>query len=465
VLALLLMSVPAARAELPRDEARLAEVGTLLGDRGRWDEAIAAYREIAASDPSWSAPRHQLARVLAWRGDYDESLALYDALLAEPDPPADAQVERAEVLSWAGRLEPARAAFEALLERRPGDPRAARGMARVHRWSGDRARADRWYARALAAEDDAEAREEWRTLRAELARAATVRGRAFRDSDDFQYLRSEARFEYDLDFDTRLRLSTAATRASVDEWAAGAPLAGDAEDDLGLDARLAVERRLAPRWKGVLELGGRAWQHGDARPLARAGLEYSPDERTALGLELRHDDLLERSFSLASVLRGIGDTTLAATSWRQVAPGWETWTGVEASLFTDGNGQASLAGSIAWKPWRERQVLFGLAAGGGSYRDPSAYYYSPELDASGTVSVQGRLPIRGALELAFDLGGGLGYAREQEESGFGPAYRAKAGLSWRRGGFTASLDVARSQSQRSSVYTTHELQLALGYGF
>jgi tetratricopeptide (TPR) repeat protein len=461
---LLALALPAP-AEIARDEERLGRADALLAEKSGWDEAVAIYRALADEDPSWVAPRRQLARVLAWRGDYEESLALYDALLTASEPPADAAIERAEVLSWAGRSAEAQAAFEAVLAERPADPRAARGLARVHRWAGERSRADEWYRRALAAEEDPEARAEWIALRSELVRGPGARARFYRDSDDFTYLRSEARFELDLDFDTRLRMASGTTRASLDEWPAGARLAGEPEEDRGYDARLAVERRLARRWKGLLEVGGRAWEHGDARPLVKAALEWSPDERTAIAMELRHDDLLERSFSLASVLRGIGDTTFAASSWRQLSPRFEAWAGSEASLLTDGNAQGSLSGSLSFKPWPERQVLVGVSAGGGGYRNASPYYYSPELDTSATLSAQGRLPVLGPLVFAFDVGGGAGYAVEKGESGFGPAYRAKGGLAWSRGGLTASFDIAHSQSVRSTEYRSDEIQLSLAWTF
>jgi tetratricopeptide (TPR) repeat protein len=460
----LVLAGAALAAPAVRDEAALARAGELLAAKETWPEAIALYRELAAADPAWTEPRHGLARVLAWRGDYAESLALYDELLAAPAPPADAAVERAELLSWAGRLSEARAAFEALGAERPEDARVARGRARVLRWSGERAAADAGYARALALAEDAEARREWEQLRGELRRGPALRSRWFRDSDDFSYLRSELAFLADRDFDTKLRFATGATRVAKDSWDGGR-FADLPNEDRGYDARIGIERRLTPRWTGELELGARVWERGGARPLVSAALGYSPDERSAARLELRHDDLVERSFSLPSALHGIGDTTVASSYWRQLTPHWELWSGFEGSLFTDGNGQGSGAASLAWRPWSDRDVRVGLSAGAGGYGRHSLRYYSPTVDTSGTLSLQGRLPIGRGLVFAFDVGGGAGYAIEDGETGFGPAYRAKAGLAWSRGGFTVSFDAARSQSQRSIDYTTHELQLALGWTF
>ena len=463
ILPLLLAPEPA-RTAPPTREERLAQADALLGEKEQWDEAIARYRALAAGDPAWTAPRLQLARVLAWRGDYPESLALYADLLVAPVATPDVEIERAEVLSWVGRSEEARAAFEAILAAGPDDARAARGMARVHRWAGERSQADAWYVRALAAEEDAEARSEWEALRAELRRTLAATARGFRDSDGFSLWRSSARAGLDLDFDTHLRFETGALRASHDRDR-DSILSDLGWDDRAFDARVGLERRLAPRWKGTLELGGRRWSRGDARPLARAALEFVPDEGTAAAFEVRHDDLIERSFSLASALRGIGDTTARASLWRQLAPAWEGYAALEGSLFTDGNGQGAAGASVAWRPSSERDLLLGLSVDAQKYGRYSRYYYSPDLDAGTTLSLRGGLPLGRGLSFRADLGAGIGYARERGETGFGPSYRAKAGLAFARGGLTLSLDFARSQSQRSSLYTTHDLQLALGWAF
>jgi tetratricopeptide (TPR) repeat protein len=461
---LLLLPAAAAHAGGADAEARLAAADALLGDRARWDEAVAVYRALAAEDPEWAKPRQQLARVLAWRAEYPESLALYAELLARSEPPPEAAIERAEVLSWAGRTDEARGAFEAVLATRPGDARAARGMARVHRWSGARAHADLWYARALEAEEDAEARREWEGLRAELRRSLGASGRGYHDSDGFSLWRSGAQVGLDLDFDTRLRFESATLRASQDHDR-DSMLAGLGYDDQAVEARAALERRLGPRLEGTLELGARRWSRGGTRPLARAALAFTPDEGTAASLELRHDDLFERTFSLASALRGIGDTTVHASLWRALAPGFEGYAAVDGSLLTDGNGRGGLGASVAWRPIGEREVWLGLGADVQGYGRDSRSYYSPDVDASTTLSLRARLPLGAGFAFHADLGGGAGYASEGGETGFGPSYRAKLGLAFARGGLTVSLDAARSGSQRASLYTAHDVQLAVGWAF
>jgi tetratricopeptide (TPR) repeat protein len=466
-LGIVLAAVPSAGAragEPAAPDPRLERADALLASEAGYDQAIALYREVLAEQPGLVAARQQLARVLAWKEDYDASLQEYATLLSGPAPPADAAVEQAEVLSWAGRTDAARAAFEKILAAHPDDARAARGLARVYRWSGDRARADAWYARALALEDDKEARQEWQALRAELKRGLGTSARWFQDSDDFTYVRTQVALDADRGFDTHLKLLTGTIWARY-PWPADSRYAGGPEEDRAYDARLVVDRRLDASWKGTLELGGRLWEHGTTRPLGRLALEYTPDEGTTFDLELRHDDLIERSFSLGSALRGIGDSTAAASAWRQLSQRFELWAGAEGSLFTDGNGQESFSTSLDFRPWHERQITVGLATGIASYRDYSQYYYSPSFDTATTLGAKGRLPIYGALALTFDVGAGLGYAVEHGNAGFGPEYHVKGGLAWSHHGFTVALDGAHSESQRSTSYTTQDVQLSLGWSF
>jgi len=445
------------------DDPRLEQANALLERESDWPQAVAIYRQLVAEDPAAVEPRHQLARVLSWRGDYPESLALFDALLAAPSPPPEAAVERAEVLSWTGRNDEARAAFEAILAAHPGDARAERGLARVYRWSGRRTQARIWYQRALADEEDAEARGELVALQGELQRSALGSVRYFHDSDRFTLWRSQAEVAVDLDFDTRLRFTSGGLWASQDPDKLPRP--NLASEDHGFDATVAVERQLAELWKGTLMLGGRYWEHGSSRPLARAALEYTPDERTSLSLELRHTDLLERSNSLASALRGYGDTAVRASLWHQLADRWEAYVAAEGASITDGNVLGQAEASVGYRPWAARDVTIGLSSEVQHYERYSDFYYAPDLDAAAMVTLAGRLPIRGPLALTFDLGGGGGASEELGRTGFGPSYRLKAGLAWSRNGWTAALDGERGQSQRATLYTNTGVALSIGRSF
>jgi tetratricopeptide (TPR) repeat protein len=463
-LACLLLCAAAAEAAAPRDAERLARADALLADKAQWSEAIAAYRDLLAADPEWSAPRLQLARVLAWSGAYDEAIAHFDRLAASAAPPEGLAIERAEVLSWAGRSAEAEAAFQSLLAAQPGDARAARGLARVYRWSGERGRADRWYDASLALEDDAEARREQLAMREELRSELRGVARAFFDSEDVSFLRSEARFARDVDFDTRLFATSAALYVAHDREE-GAFMDGEPESDRGFEARLGVERRLGARTRGLLELGGRHWEHGDAQPLARASLELDPNEGTSLGVELSYDDMLERSYSLESVLRDVRRSGGKVSWWSQLTPALEGYAEAGGAWLSDGNEELFAGGSASWRPFAERELRVVLSLDASRYGDYTEVYYSPELDAGATLSLLGRLPIRGPLALTFDAGGGAGLSRELGESEFGPAYHVKAGFSWRREGLSLDLDFARSQSVRAITYTTHEAMLRASWSF
>lgn len=459
----LVVSLPASAAGA-RDEARLAEAGALLEREAQWPDAIAIYRALVEADPDWSEPRLQLARVLAWKGEYDESLAHFDHLAASASPPPELAIERAEVLSWAGRTDEAQAGFEKILAAQPRDARAARGLARVYRWSGQKGRADRWYETSLGIEDDAEARSERDAMRAELKSEMTGGARAFFDSDDFSYVRSDARFARDLGFDTRLYASSATFFVDHDREE-GAPLDGETESLRGFESRLGIEQRLGARTRGLLEVGGRYWDHADAVPVARASVEFDPRENTSLGLELSYEDMLERSYSLESVLENVRRSAAKASAWRQLTPAIEGYAEAGSALLSGSNAEFWGGTSFAWKPFAEREVRLALSLDAQRYQEHSDYYYSPELDLGATLSLMGRLPVHGPLAFTFDVGGGGGLSQEQGETEMGPAYRVKAGFAWRRGGFSIDADVARSQSVRAIAYTTHEAVLRVGWTF
>lgn len=463
-LAWLLIASTHARAESPRDTERFERAGALLENESGWADAIAIYRELVAVDPTWTEPRLQLARVLAWRGDYAESLALYEQLDAETPRPPEIAIERAEVLSWAGRSAEATSAFEALLEAHPDDARAARGAARNYRWAGERGRSDRWYTHALALADDREAREEQLALRSELKSEVVGRARAFFDSDDFSYYGTDSRVARDLDFDTRFFASSATFFLSHDREE-GAPLYGDPDELRGFEGRLGVERRIDARWKGMLEAGGRYWEHADAVPLARGVVEYEPRENVSFAFEAAHDDMLERSYSLESVLKNVRRTSGKLSAWSQLAPSLEGYAETGGAFMSDSNAELFAGGSLSWKPVERYDVRLALAIDASGYSEYTEYYYAPELDLGSTFSVIGKLPIHGGLAFTFDVGGGGGLSREQGATETGPAYRTKAGFAYRRGGFAVDLDFARSQSVRAIAYTTHEAVLRASWSF
>ena len=467
VLALALCALVAGRvaAEPTQEQSeRLERADALLEDRAGWDEAIALYRGLLVETPEWTEPRLDLARVLAWRGDYQESLEHFEQVAKSPSAPPDLAVERAEVLSWAGRNDEARVLFEQVLAKKPDDPRAERGLARTYLWSGQRALANDWYISALAIEDDSEARQEWSALRGELKKKIGADAFGFRDSEKFSYLRTAVEASLDWDFDTRIYASTGTVLIAQPHGSDGV-LPDSPSHDHAIEGRLGVEHRFATRWKGVAELGGRGWEHAEDRVLVRGLLEYAPSENAVAALEVAHGDQLEQSYSFASVQKGIGRTGGTLSYWRQLNSAWEAYAALGGAWLTDGNGEIALGGSAAWRPFRAIDMQIALALDSMRYQDASPYYYSPDIDLGGMLSVIGRVPIGAGFSVIFDAGGGAGFSEEQGASSFGPAYRAKLGLRWERGGFSVALDAARSQSVRASAYTTHEAAVRVSWSF
>ena len=188
------------------------------------------------------------------------------------------------------------------------------------------------------------------------------------------------------------------------------------DHDSAIEGRLGVERRFATRWKATAELGGRGWEHADDRVLARGVLEYAPDENAVAALEVDHGDQLEHSYSLESVQQGIGRTGGKLSYWRQLSRAWEGYGEVGGAWLSDSNGEIAMGGSVAWRPFPAVDVQIALALDAMHYQDASPYYYSPDVDLGGTLSLMGRVPIHGALAFVFDAGGGAGFSQEQGTS-------------------------------------------------
>lgn len=109
---------------------------------GRLDEAVALYREAAATPDRGQARRALvgLGRALSWQGRHAAATARYREALAID--PADAEARRglARVLSWRGHHHEAAALMQAHMAAQPGDHEARWVLAESLEWMG---RADR----------------------------------------------------------------------------------------------------------------------------------------------------------------------------------------------------------------------------------------------------------------------------------------------------------------------------------
>ena len=456
VVALCFASLAAPAAAEP--DPRVAQADALLGDADSFPRAVELYRAALADAPGDREVRQRLARVLAWSQRYDESLAEYE-LLADAGPAPGIAVERAEVLSWAGRSDEAIAAFEAVLALDPHDARAARGLARAYRWSGRNAPADRAYARAMALEDDPEARGEWAALRAGFPPRTGVDAELFEDSEDFRQLQTRASASFFPDLDTQVvgragMIDVRGPRVAAAPWLE--------REDRGGELAFAAKRVLRERVEGELELGARVFREAGAFPLARGRLQVTSRRAAVLGLEVDHRDALERTGSVAALEEGLRDTTTRISLWKGLPRRFEIFADAQLGFLSDSNLRSATGATLSWQPWAERELRLLLGGGYLGYTDASELYYDPEWDGSGFVGLSHREQLPFHLTADLELRGGFGSALQDGVRGSGPAYEAAGSLAWRVGRVRLALRASRAQSQRESSYVANRIFAIVG---
>lgn len=466
MLALLLLLLAAtADLALAEPDPRVAEADALLGDADAYPRAVALYQAALAEAPGDREVRLRLARVLAWSQRYDEALAEYDRLLAdsaegpEGAAAADVAVERAEVLSWAGRIDEAIVAFDAALALDPRSARAARGLARAYRWSGRNAPADRAYARALALEEDAEARQEWAALRAGFPPRTGVDAELYEDSEGFRELRTAVTASLFPDLDTQLvgrlgAIDLRGPRVAAAPWLA--------REDRGGEVTVVARRVLAERVEGELELGARVFREAGAFPLARGRLQLTSSAGAVLGLEVDHRDALDRTDAVAALEDRLRDTTTRISLWKGLPRRFEVFADAQVGLLSDANLRSAVGATLSWQPWAERELR--LHAGGGylGYTDRSALYYDPDWDGSGFLGFSHRQPLPFRLSADLEARAGFGSALQDGVRGSGPAYEVAGAIAWRVGIARLSLRASRAQSQRESSYVANRIFATVG---
>jgi tetratricopeptide (TPR) repeat protein len=435
----------------------VAQADALLADASRYDEAVGLYRAALDQEPGRSELRLRLAKVLSWQGEYDASLAEFDRLLASPAAPEDARVLRAEVLSWAGRSDEARAAFEALLVDAPDDPRALRGLARVHSWAGHKLAAREVYMRALAMEEDPEARKEFDALSEGSRPRLTSATGHFHDNDGFRRTHSHGDVSYAWNHRTRvaLRLGFLSVRTN----------APGVQNDRGYETGLRVERRLGESLLAQIDLGGRFFEEHPSRERVSAALRYTTPGGTALAAELDHRDALDRTDSAVAMRKGIRDTRTRVTLWRELFEDVSVFASAQGAALSDSNARHASSAAFDWKPFEGQPFSLHLGGGYSSYSDDSPNYYAPSIDTSARLGMRHKLSLPSGLTLALDVGGGYGYAKENGEGNAGPSYDLWGSLTWASGPYRLTARGGRSLSQRGSAYIAEHLGLELGAEF
>jgi Tfp pilus assembly protein PilF len=105
----------------PRNARAHTNLGIILMNQGREDEAIAHYRTALRVNPAYANAHYNLGRALAARGEADEAYRHYEmAVRARPDF-SEAHNNLGNLLLRAGRFEEAMAAYRSALESDPWD--------------------------------------------------------------------------------------------------------------------------------------------------------------------------------------------------------------------------------------------------------------------------------------------------------------------------------------------------------
>jgi len=460
-LALLVVAVRA-RAEENGfySDARMTEANALLADREQYPRAIALYRQVLEEFPSNAMARLWLARVLAWQGDNAQSIVEYDLLLTL-DPPMDGvDVERAEVLSWAGRYDEAQAAFDRILAERPDDRRAIVGKARAYGWSGRRAEAARSYEQALRLGDDVDTRRELLELRKGLGAGGDARGGYYSDSDGFSRSTVLSTMGADLDFATRMIGEAAFSRAGRSQPDPALPAATPSYTN-GVSALGGVERRFTPEIVASAQFGYAWWETAPGQWLARAKTEISFPTDTAVGFVVEHAGFMLWSDSYAALASGLSGTNLRGTVWQGLRERWGVFAYAETAFVSDGNQRVAVGASTDYQPFASVDFLVGLGLDYLTYTGRSNLYYDPTLDVGATTFGRVERALTDWFALFAEAGVGAGYAEQGGIAGYGVTYNVMGGARVKRGGLELSVHGGRSQSQRASIYTAHDVGASL----
>ena len=119
---------PGAAPRAPADAEASYRRGNDARDRGRLEDAEAAYREAIRLAPRYTDPRVNLGILLAMRGDPAGAEAQFDEVLRIDPNDATTRYNLGSVLARQGRFQDAAAQFEAVLRLQPGNDRAKKAL-------------------------------------------------------------------------------------------------------------------------------------------------------------------------------------------------------------------------------------------------------------------------------------------------------------------------------------------------
>lgn len=453
-------------------DPRLDRAASQLGSPEGYPEAIRLYREVLVEHPDAIEVRIPLARVLSWDRRLDEAIAEYDRARAQQPDRRDVRIERAEVLSWKGAYEEALAELVAVLGEDPANGRAARAIARIHRWSGRTLAADRAYERALAIEEDAELRGEWASLRGTGTRpdAGLLPRRAW-DSDEFERQDLYVQSQWARDLATRIALRLGVVRAEHPQERADPRVRGAHDHARAKEISARVEHRYDDHTRLVAAIGHRQWNRLPDRPWGRLRVELAPREATSVSVELERADQIDLTDSFEAAAEGLQHTTLRGTLWAELAPRIELWGEAEASRITDDNDRAALDASLSWRTpaWQalgaNHSLLAGLLGSALTYSDESPAYYDPKLDLGASLALYHEVAVTDRLRLRYGGGYGWGRTRERTVTESGSIGHLRGELEAHHGPWRLEVEAARYFSQRSGRYRATVVELRIVRSF
>jgi YaiO family outer membrane protein len=148
-LLVILLPVAAVAQELPPTSVPALEAAIVLADEGRNDEALVAFRQRAAADPSDHVARIWIATLQERMGHSDLAEPVYRSVLLEDPSNVDAMLGVAAILVKKGEADEATEILEAAAEREPESAAVFVLLGRAHRLAGRDVRAIESLERAV----------------------------------------------------------------------------------------------------------------------------------------------------------------------------------------------------------------------------------------------------------------------------------------------------------------------------
>lgn len=138
-----------ARGQEPNDVEIIAQLGTVQGWAGRYDDSLRTFAIGLRLSPDNAELRLGRASVLAWSGQREQALAEVSALVEADPENHDARVLWARIQSWRKNYAVAESAYRSVLTVHPDHVDALEGLGDLQKWQERVGEARGFYQRAL----------------------------------------------------------------------------------------------------------------------------------------------------------------------------------------------------------------------------------------------------------------------------------------------------------------------------